>query len=103
MTSDDVLRKVGSCMSVGRRMTSGFNSHLSCTPKWSKGFETNIDGQQIFSERLFLGAIFTNGTNALAGKGLTQYTLFKPISAFDEQTNMINVQKEERNGINFET
>ena len=53
-------------------MTSGFNSHLSCTPKWSKRFETNTAGQQIFSEieRPFLGAIFTNGTIALAGKGL---------------------------------
>ena len=37
-------------MSVGSRMTSGFNSHLSCTPKWSKRFETNTAGQQIFSE-----------------------------------------------------
>ena len=66
VTSDDVPLQSGFCMSVGRRMTSGCNSHLSCTPKWSKGFETNTAGQQILSERLFLGAIFTNGT----GKGL---------------------------------
>ena len=70
MTSDDVLCKVGSCMSVGHRMTSGFNSHLSCTPKLSKAFEMNPSSQQTFSERLFLGAIFTHGKNALAGKGL---------------------------------
>ena len=59
-------------------MTSGFNPHLSCTPKWSKGLETNSAGQQIFPERLFLGTIFTNGTNALAGKGLsTMWQLLK--------------------------
>ena len=51
-------------------MTSGFNFHLSCTPKWSNVFETNTAGQQSFCERLFLGATFTNGTNASAGKGL---------------------------------
>ena len=72
MTSDDVLRKVhGSYMSAARRVTSGFNSHVSCTARWSKVFETNTAGQQIFSERPILGAIFTNGTNALAEKGLT--------------------------------
>ena len=32
----------------------------------------NTAGQQNFSERLFLEAIFTNGTNALAGKELMQ-------------------------------
>ena len=53
-------------------MTSGFNFHLSCTPKWSKVFKTNTSGQQIFSERPFLGEIFTSGTNALAGKGLKE-------------------------------
>ena len=51
-------------------MTSGYNPHFSCTPKWSEVFETNAAGQRSFSERLFLGAIFTNGTNAFAGKGL---------------------------------
>ena len=60
----------GSCISVGRRMTSCFNSHFSCTPNWSNVFETNTSGQQNFSERLFLEAVFTNGTNALTGKGL---------------------------------
>ena len=60
----------GSCMSVGRRMTSGFNAHLSRAPKWNQGFETNTAGQQIFSERLFLGALVANATDALAqGKG----------------------------------
>ena len=51
-------------------MTSCFNSHFSCTPNWSNVFETNASGQQNFSERLVLEANFTNGTNALAGKGL---------------------------------
>ena len=54
-------------------MISGFNFHLSCTPKWSKGFETNTAGQQIFSDRLLLGAMFTNGTNTLARKGLKNH------------------------------
>ena len=52
-------------------MTSCFNSHFSCSPKWSNVFKTNTAGQQNFSERLFLEAVFTNDTNALAGKGLT--------------------------------
>ena len=52
-------------------MTSCYNSHFSCTPKWSNVFETSTSGQQNFSERLFLEAIFANGTNALAGKGFS--------------------------------
>ena len=61
----------GSCTSEGCRMTSCFNSHFSCSLNRSNVFETNTSGQQkLLSERLFLEAIFTNGTNALAGKGL---------------------------------
>ena len=52
-------------------MTSCFNSHFSRTPSWSNVFETNTSGQQNFCERLYLKVIFTNGTNALAGKGLS--------------------------------
>ena len=70
MTSDDVLRKSGSGMSVGHCMTSGFSSHFSCTPNWSQVFKTNTSGQQNFCESLFLEEMFMNGTNALAGKGL---------------------------------
>ena len=44
-------------MPVGQCMTSGFNSHLSCTPKWSKSFKMNAAGQQIFSEAV-LGSSF---------------------------------------------
>ena len=58
-------------MSVGRRMTSCFNSHFSCTPNWSKVFETNTSGQQNFCESVFLEGIFMYGTKALAGKGLS--------------------------------
>ena len=51
---------------------------MSCDPllqftlfmHWSNVFETNTSGQQNCSERLFLRAIFTNGTYALVGKGL---------------------------------
>ena len=78
MPPEDVLRKIGSCMSIGRRMTSGYNPHFSCTPKWSEVFETHTAGQQSFSERLFLEAIFTNGTNALAGKGLKTCSTLLP-------------------------
>ena len=70
MMSDDVLRKNASCISVGRRMTSCFNSHFSYTPNLSKVFETNTSGHQNFCETLFLEETFTNGTNALAEKGL---------------------------------
>ena len=70
MTSDDILRKSGSCMSVGHRMTYCFNSRFSYTPNWSKVFEKNTSGQQTFCESLFLNEIFMNGTDALAGKGL---------------------------------
>ena len=55
-------------MSVGRRVTSCLNSYFSCTPNWSKVFETNISGQQNLCESLFLEEIFTNGTKALTGK-----------------------------------
>ena len=51
-------------------MTSCFNSHFSCTPNRSKLFETNSAGKQNFFEKLFFKAVFTNGTNSLAGKGL---------------------------------
>ena len=50
-----------------------FSSHFSCAPNWSKVFKTNTAGLQDVSERLFLNEIFTNGTNALAGKGLRNY------------------------------
>ena len=53
-------------------MTSFFNFHFSCTPNWSNIFEMNTSGQQNFSERLSLEVIFTNGTSALAGKGLKE-------------------------------
>ena len=57
-------------------MTSCFNPHFSCTQNWSQVFETNTAGQQSIPERLFLKAIFTNGSNALAGKGLTWLGLY---------------------------
>ena len=65
MTSDDVLRKSGSGMSVGHCITSGFNSTFHALQTGA-----NTSGQQNFCESLFLEEIFMNGTNALAGKGL---------------------------------
>ena len=70
MMSDDVLRKSGSCMSVGRHMTLCFSSYILRTPIWSKVFETNTSGLQNFCESLYLEESFMNGTNALAGKWL---------------------------------
>ena len=43
---------------------------LFTTPNWSIVFETNTAGQKNVAERPFLDTIFTNGTHALAGKGL---------------------------------
>ena len=60
-------------MLVGRRMIPCFNSHFSCGPKRSNVFKTNTAGQQNFSERLFLEAIFTDATNAFAEKGLNWF------------------------------
>ena len=51
-------------------MASCFNSHFSFTPNWNKVFQTNTSGQQNFCGSVFLEEIFTNSTNALAGKGL---------------------------------
>ena len=74
MASDDVLRKSGSCMSVGC-VTFCFNSRFSCTPNWSKVFEGTLLGQQNFCESLFLEEVFTNCTNAWAGRGLKEQLL----------------------------
>ena len=38
-------------------------------------FQMNTARQEIFSEKLFLGAVFINSTNALAGKGLKPYII----------------------------